>query len=595
MGDKYSTVMELRSIGEIEIGPEQDRPAEVIGRLWQEWKNRKGPWEREAEWRRDYLFATDTKTTQNAHLPWKNSTTTPKLCQIRDNLHANYMSALFPNDEWLSWEGANEDAVAVAVKRSIEGYMRDKLIANNFKRDVARLLYDYIDYGNAFAAVEYVSDFLETDEGEIVPKYSGPIITRISPFDIVFDLGASSFARAPKIIRTVISIGELQADADRYVGDLAEDFQKAVEKLREFRVTLTRNSWEDIRKKTGINRDGFGDLQNYANSPEVEVLTFYGDLYLADSDTLLKDHKVVILDRRYVLTSEPIDSLEGIAPIHHVGWRLRPDNLMAMGPLDNLVGLQYRIDHLENLRADMMDMTAFPMTKVKGDSVEDFDFLPGYQIHMDVDDDVEFMRPDTTALNADLQIARHMEVMEEMAGSPKQAMGFRTPGEKTAFEVQVLENAAGRIFQNKIRQFEEVFMEPIINSMFSQSIRNAGAYDTVRDINTETGAVDFRDIKIEDLKHSGRLRPVGARHFIEKAQAVQNLNTLFSTPFAQDELFLAHWSPFQMAKATEDLLDLEKYRMVQQNVRIAEQAQTAGLANTAADQVDREALTETEE
>ncbi len=166
------------------------------------------------------------------------------------------------------------------------------------------------------------------------------------------------------------------------------------------------------------------------------------------------------------------------------------------------------------------------MVKVKGDSVEDFEFEPSAKVFMDSDDDVEFMRPDTTALNADLQIANHMNTMEEMAGSPKQAMGFRTPGEKTAFEVQVLENAAGRIFQNKIRYFEEIFMEPLVNTMFSLSKQNAGALDTVREINPNDGSVDFRDIAIEDITHSGRLRPIGARHFIEKAQAVQNLQQL---------------------------------------------------------------------
>ena len=51
---------------------------------------------------RNFLFATDTSKTSVGGLPWKNSTTLPKLTQIRDNLHANYMSAVFPNDNWLN-------------------------------------------------------------------------------------------------------------------------------------------------------------------------------------------------------------------------------------------------------------------------------------------------------------------------------------------------------------------------------------------------------------------------------------------------------------------------------------------------------------
>ena len=34
---------------------------------------------------RNYVFATDTTSTTNKTLPWKNSTTLPKLCQIRDS------------------------------------------------------------------------------------------------------------------------------------------------------------------------------------------------------------------------------------------------------------------------------------------------------------------------------------------------------------------------------------------------------------------------------------------------------------------------------------------------------------------------------
>lgn len=585
-----SSVLEIKS-----MGPEPDIEATRIGERWSKWKQDKAEWERQAAERRAYVFATDTSTTANASLPWKNRTTTPKLCQIRDNLHANYMAALFPNDSWLSWEGANEEAVSKAVREAIETYMTDKIVASGFKNEISRLLYDYIDYGNAFAAVEYVSDEAVQPDGSIIPKYSGPVVTRISPYDIAFDIGASTFKRSPKIVRTVISMGELQADADRLTGDKSADFKAAVAKLREFRVTLTRNTWEDFKKKEGIQKDGFGDIQSYAHSPDVEILTFYGDLYIADTDTLKKDHKLVVLDRRYVLSSEPITSLEGLDPIHHVGWRLRPDNLMAMGPLDNLVGLQYRIDHLENLRADMMDMTAFPMTKIKGDSVEDFEYGPAVQVHMDVDDDVEFMHPDGMALQADNQIGLHMATMELMAGSPKEAMGFRTPGEKTAFEVQTLENAAGRIFQHKIRYFEEIFMEPLINTMFAQSVHKAGVYDKVRRVDPNTGAVDFRDIKQEDLKHSGRLRPIGARHFVEKAQAVQNLQQLFNSPLAGDPAFMAHWSPLSLARASEDLLGLKKYRLVQKDIRIVEETETAALADTGQQQIGRESLVDVEE
>jgi len=51
-----------------------------------------------------------------------------------------------------------------------------------------------------------------------------------------------------------------------------------------------------------------------------------------------------------------------------------------------------------------------------------------------------------------------MQIMEEMAGAPKEAMGIRTPGEKTRYEVQSLENRSGRIFNHKVLNFSINFL-----------------------------------------------------------------------------------------------------------------------------------------
>src|SRR3972149_483298 len=65
-----------------------------------------------SEWKeiREYLFATDTTQTSNSRLPWKNTTTIPKLTQIRDNLYANYMAVEFPKRKWLDWLASTEDS-----------------------------------------------------------------------------------------------------------------------------------------------------------------------------------------------------------------------------------------------------------------------------------------------------------------------------------------------------------------------------------------------------------------------------------------------------------------------------------------------------
>ena len=83
----------------------RDELADSITNMYTSFNSQRKEWINENLELRNYIFATDTTKTANRSLPWKNSTTNPKLTQIRDNLHANYMAALFPNDDWMKWEG----------------------------------------------------------------------------------------------------------------------------------------------------------------------------------------------------------------------------------------------------------------------------------------------------------------------------------------------------------------------------------------------------------------------------------------------------------------------------------------------------------
>lgn len=149
----------------------------------------------------------------------------------------------------------------------------------------------------------------------------------------------------------------------------------------------------------------------------------------------------------FTARDEEIPTYDGRAPIRHVGWRTRPDNLWAMGPLDNLVGMQYRIDHLENLVADAMDLVVHPPLMIIGE-VEEFIWGPGVEIHLDENGKVEEISKNMSAIiTAKSTIQDLMDQMELFAGAPREAMGVRSPGEKTALEVDRLFAAASRIFQ----------------------------------------------------------------------------------------------------------------------------------------------------
>lgn len=553
--------------------------AKTIANQWVTWNDARGPWLDEKKELRQYLFATDTRKTTNKQLPWKNSTVTPKLTQLRDNLHANYMAALFPNDNWFIWDAADRESTSLEKKNAITHYMRNKLRGSEFQLVVSQLVYDYIDYGNTFVGHTYVNDTkIDPQTNEEIVLYRGPKAFRVSPLDVVMDPTASDFTKSPFIRRVLKSVGDLEQDmSNPALGYSPEAFTCC----KELRANINENN--DWIKSDGLVVDGFGSIEQYFQSGMVELLEFWGDTYDPHTGEYKKDRVITVADRMYILRDQPNQSWLGRRPFFHCGWRLRPDNLWAQGPLDQLIGMQYRIDHLENLKADVFDQIAHPFVVVRGDTVEDFTFGPNQQVHVGLEGEIQLLRPDAGALSADMEIATLMERMEELAGAPKQAMGIRTPGEKTKYEVQVLENGAGRIFQNKVNWFEQNIIEPLLNSMLEECRRSITGAEKVKITDSEIGVEEFVEVTREDLTARGKLFPVGARHFMEQAKFIQDL-TQTMTMVEQMPTVAVHVSGFAVAKALEENMGWAGYKLVRKNVRLIEQAETQKLLQAAQEQ-----------
>jgi len=60
---------------------------------------------------------------------------------------------LFPNDDWLVWEGNDEDSVSRDKRQILEVYAKNKALNSGLRETISQCLYDYIDYGNTFAEV----------------------------------------------------------------------------------------------------------------------------------------------------------------------------------------------------------------------------------------------------------------------------------------------------------------------------------------------------------------------------------------------------------------------------------------------------------
>ena len=174
-------------------------------------------------------------------------------------------------------------------------------------------------------------------------------------------------------------------------------------------------------------------------------------------------------------------------------------------------------------------------------------------------------------------------------------MGIRTPGEKTAFEVQSLDNAAGRIFQEKILNFEMNIVEPMMNKMLEVAKRNFDGSDLIRVMDDDIGVAQFVNITREDITASGKLRAVGSRHFAASAQMIQNIQGGLTVAQVKPGI-LNHVSDKKLARLLfEDLPGLAKHSLVDDNIAVMEQTETQRLVNEASKGLAEENITPLDE
>jgi hypothetical protein len=88
------------------------------------------------------------------------------------------------------------------------------------------------------------------------------------------------------------------------------------------------------------------------------------------------------------------------------------------------------------------------------------------------------------------------------------------------------------------------------------------------------GITKFRNITKEDIQAKGRLVPKGARHFAERANAVQTLSAAAASPIYQDPEVRMHISSVELAEKFVQTLDIDQENeLVKPYVRLMEQAE----------------------
>jgi hypothetical protein len=568
---------------------DKDSDAVAIAEKWQAWEASKAAWNKRYQETLQYLYATSTDeiySQAGTRAEYASNTHIPKLTQIYDLLCTYYGEALFSLSDYITWEGEAKDTLALTKRKHIKDFVKGMLNKGGFREKTLKLLQDYVAAGNPFVMPEWHQEFKTDSAKNKTLVWEGAVARIINPLDIVFDPTCKDFAHSPKIIRSVVSLGDLKLMAQKDP-IMQKAFDRMIKNRQKVQAAVMQG---DSIKGDMISIAGFGTMSSYMCSDSCELLEFYGDLYDITTDTLKSKKKIVIMDRSVVLSEEDMLPINNYNYIFKGGWRDRPDCLWSMSALENLLGMQYRIDFLENRRADCYDFISNPQIVEKGDVTAPEVPGPGMTWHCDKDADVRYLSPDATILTADNYINMYEQKMDAFAGAPKEALGFRTPGEKTAFEVQQLMNAATRIFNRQIRKFEVEVFEPIVNSMYELFLyMKKGQKINIKTTSDEYNAPTIIEVSVDDLRGDGAIRAVGSEYYSDRAQTAQTLMQLGNSSLFMSPEVLANISPKVLGQVFLDVSGLNKYPDVfKENSRIYEAGEQQVLSQQVMKQVDME-------
>ena len=532
-----------------------------IAGYWEEWNS-----SREtalALWSEidNYLLATDTSMLEGGE-NFDHKTHIPIASELHEDLLAIVYSTMFPHEDWLGWKGFEINAITKQLRSKVKSYIKQCHALSGFNIQMRKVIDDLVRYGNCFAQAYYKNDTVDTEEGYL-SGYSGPAVKRISPFDIVFNPTATDFEKTPKIIRSLVSVGELLEFLENISDEDQMITSEETQSLLQRRTGGFRDRAERYKDKQ-FTPQGFGSLDEYYSSGYVELLWFYGDILDEVETKVYKKRCIVVVDKDTII----LDKEEIKPSVFKGGWTARPDNLWSQGPLDKVIGINYMINHRENGKNDAIDKFIYPDRSYVGDVEEIYDEVTGHTKYiMPEGGSVSDIRPDSTVLTFDNQIMMHRDLARTSARLPQQLAGFRTAGEKTATEVQSLNDGAFRGFINKVSQVEEDLLEPLVQAEMRIAKDNFSSIIKVLE-EDEEGILLTTSITEEDLSANGKLLPMGSRRFSRQLQQLQGLTQLTNTNIAQ--MVAPHINTYNLAKTVESLYGFDQYAFINKFASIDE-------------------------
>ena len=540
--------------------------AEFVTGLWTRWDAARDPVI--SKWREGeaYRYATDTNSLPNAKGAFTHSTHMPVVAAIAQDLEAIILRVVMPHKDWFTFEPMDAQAARKDQRKTITSYLKNRHALNGYTDEVAKLRSDLVTYGNCFSQVFHANESRGEQGG-----YVGPKVQRISPYDIAFDPTAVDFSCTPKVIREIVTLGELKRRGDSGLLN-----SEVVDKLLHGRGNFANSDAGEDKNEQYVPL-GFGTYQQYIQSGFIELLWFYGDVYDQENIVLHESQIVVVADSEEVLLEDTIKTSTGKPHIFQSVWQKLPDNLWGQGPLENIIGLNYQVNHRENAKSEALDRLIYPDKIYQGDVEEMYDDETGQMTYLAPEGGgVQELAINTQFFSFDLHIDRLQHSARAAARLPSDLTGFRSQGEKTLGEVTALTEGGMRGFIDKAADFERSSLEKHLGAEIELAYDNFGSAFKVPNKN-EGGFIEMLNVTKEDLAVNGVLIPRGAKRFARKNQMLSTLTQLSATPLAQ--VIAMHTSGKGATELVNELLETHDTGLFEEFAQILEQGEAQQIMN----------------
>lgn len=536
--------------------------AAFITNLWDRYQRNKD--EVMDRWQevQEYRNATDTTEISSAANLFDHNIHVPLIEKIAPQLEAIILQTLIPHENWFDFQAYDAASNNKEKRHNLKEYFKNRYHVSDQNLTLSKWVSDIVDTGNGFLQMGF------TNGGQMRGSktgYIGPTTVRISPYDIVFDPVCTSFHDSFKIIREMITVGELYKRGEQGVFD-----KDMIKDLLSNRQNFNPQDYSTRKKNAQYVPTGYRSIEEYYNSGYVEILWFYGSIFDSYNQELMEDRTVVVADSKYVVLDQATDTWDGKPYICHTGWQPRQDNLWYRGPLENLLGMNYMANHRENAKSHALDKMIHPDMFFSGDIQPLYDEETG-QINYIAPEggQVTEIGDNTQFLQFQTEVDRMVAMSLETIGLPPQFLGFRTAGEKTLGEVTALQEGAMRPFLHKLRNMERA-LEFMINSHLQLTYDNMGDVVEVG-IRTADGILKTSKLTKQDFRINGGFVARGASRFSQKQKLMTDLIQINATGLMA--LTQPHWSSVKTAEKVADFMELGGEGIIKPWVAMEEQMQ----------------------